>query len=152
MGNVIKPETKLSQWDALQLESLKAYGWSNEEIIRNVYASKLPKDESKFQFNYSGLSELARDHADTFERAVNDGYQIKYNTIRGIHSWILIALQLDAELVLDPGKEAVIVSLTETETFSLSSVLSFGWALQAIDGRIGDRENSIAYVVKPIGQ
>ncbi|GKU78032.1 hypothetical protein [Paenibacillus sp. L3-i20] len=149
METISKREAKLSQWDALQLESLKAYGWSNEEIITRVNAGDLPKDESKFQFNYAGLSELAHEHSDIFTQAVNDGYQIKYNTIRGIHSWILVALHREAELVLDSGNESVIVSLTEPEATSLSSVLSFGWVLKAVNAHNGKSDRSITYVVQP---
>lgn len=129
MGIAKKPEVKLSQWDALSLESLKMLGWSGEELITRVHAGNLPKDESKFAFDYTALTAFAAEHQDIFAKAVHEGYQIKYNTIRGIHSWILIALKHEAELVLEPGSEAVIASLSEEEAKRLESVLSFGWRL-----------------------
>lgn len=36
---------KLSQWDALLVESLRALGWSNEDILRKVAEGDLPVDE-----------------------------------------------------------------------------------------------------------
>lgn len=132
MENRTKPETKLSQWDALMLESLKAHGWTGEELISRVKKGELPKDDSMFQFEYAGLTAFANKHNEVFERAVTEGYQIKYNTIRGIHSWILVALQHEAELVLEPGQEAIVASLTEAEAAQLSAVLSFGWGVAAM--------------------
>ncbi|QNK56773.1 hypothetical protein [Paenibacillus sp. PAMC21692] len=144
--------TKLSQWDALQLESLKSLGWSNEELISRVNSGDLPKDDSKFQFDYAGLRTVASEEPDTLKAAVESGYQIKYNTIRGIHSWILVALKQDAELILDPGSEAVAASLTAAEAASLAGVLSFGWALTAVDdaGTAG-ADGRTAYRVSPAG-
>ncbi|REK74986.1 hypothetical protein [Paenibacillus paeoniae] len=129
MGIGTESEVKLSQWDALSLESLKAQGWSDEDLISRVHGGHLPKDESKFKFDYAGLIALAAEQADFFAQAVREGYQIKYNTIRGIHSWILIVFGQEAELVLESGAEAVISSLSTEEAHRLESVLSFGWTL-----------------------
>lgn len=144
-------QTKLSQWDALQLESLKALGWSNEQIIERVRGGDLPKDDSKFQFDYAGLRAVAADEPDTLKSALEDGYQIKYNTIRGIHSWILVALKQDAELILEPGAEAVVASLTESEASSLANVLSFGWEVSSDAGaKATDADSRSAYRVAPV--
>jgi len=149
MTNVFKPESRLSQWDSLMLESLKAYGWPNEELISRVHAGNLPTDESKFHFNYADLIAFAHENADTFEQAVKNGYQIKYNTIRGIHSWIYIALKQEAELILEPENESVIASLTDADAQLLASVLSFGWNLIIQDGT-QDLGGKASYRVEPI--
>ncbi|WP_309121199.1 hypothetical protein [Paenibacillus sp.] len=133
MNEPLHPETKLPQWHALLLESLKSYGWSNEELIRKVREGDLPKDESKFQFDYADLVAYAREHADALEDAIRHGYRVKYNTLRGIHSWIAVALRRDAELVLEPGGEAVVVPLSAEETRRVESMLSAGWKLSVPD-------------------
>jgi hypothetical protein len=148
MADRFKPDTKLSQWDALMLESLKAYGWSNDELISRVQAGNLPTDESKFHFEYAALTALANENADTFAQAVKNGYQIKYNTIRGIHSWILVALKQEAELILEPDNEAVIGYLSEAEAQRLASVLSFGWSLSSQEGT-QDSNGRASYRVAP---
>ncbi|WP_341280876.1 hypothetical protein [Paenibacillus sp. FSL H8-0537] len=124
---------KLSQWDALLLESLKSYGWTNEQLIRKVHAGDFPEDTSPFQFDYGLLNTLASSDAELFAQAVTEGYQIKYNTIRGIHSWIKVAFQQEAELLLDSGSGAVHVWLTNEEADRLASVLSYGWSLSKPD-------------------
>lgn len=40
-----KNKVKLSQWDALLVESLRSLGWSDEELLRRVAEGDLPADE-----------------------------------------------------------------------------------------------------------
>lgn len=139
---------KLSQWDALILESLKTQGWSAEELLDRVHAGKLPVDDSKFKFDYNRLTELAGSDPVAFEQAVRHGYRIKYNTLRGIASWILLAYGLEAELQLEPGQEAVVASLTEEEHNGLKAVLSYGWV---VNGKhAASPEARSAYVIEPL--
>ncbi|MFF2885785.1 hypothetical protein [Paenibacillus sp. NPDC057967] len=150
MGKGTKPEAKLSQWDALSLESLKTHGWTDDELINRVQTGNLPKDDSKFKFDYAGLATLAAEQALTFTQAVRDGYQIKFNTIRGIHSWILIVFGQEAELALEPGAEAVIASLSEEEASRLESVLSFGWTLNLQENDASAAEGKQLYQIVPV--
>ncbi|MBZ6370334.1 MAG: hypothetical protein LBE73_23290, partial [Enterobacter bugandensis] len=87
------------------LESLRSLGWSPEELIRRVQQNELPTDG---QFDYAELATgLAANEPEVFVSAVTDGYQIKYNTIRGIRTWIAVALGGEPELSLEEGSEAV---------------------------------------------
>jgi hypothetical protein len=147
----LRPLTKLPQWHALLLESLKAHGWSNEELIRRVQEGDLPKDESKFGFDYADLVAYAGEHRDEFAAAVVDGYTIKYNTLRGIHSWIFVAFGREAELALEAGREAVVVALTTEEILRLESLLSYGWKLTALDATT-DAEDRIAMRIEPLNR
>ncbi|MGZ0039251.1 hypothetical protein [Paenibacillus ottowii] len=121
---------RISQWDALMLESLRSLGWSHEELIRQVQQNELPTDG---QFDYTELATgLASKEPEVFVSAVTDGYQIKYNTIRGIRTWIIVALGREPELSLEEGSEAVTSELTQAEYDRLQQVLSLGWVIQEI--------------------
>ncbi|MRN56583.1 hypothetical protein [Paenibacillus monticola] len=120
---------KLSQRDALLLESLRGLGWSDEEMLLRVTEGDLPVDESKYHFDYKRLTALQAEKPEEFEQAVHEGYQIKYNTIRGIRSWISIALGKEAALELEEGKEAAEAALTIAEKNRLEAALSFGWQI-----------------------
>ncbi|WP_019914139.1 hypothetical protein [Paenibacillus sp. HW567] len=136
-------KVKLSQWDALLVESLRSLGWSDEELLRRVESGELPVDKSEYKFDYTQLTALAGEQPEQFRQAVTEGYQIKYNTIRGIRSWISVALGIQAELELEEGNEAVEAALREEEKNRLGAVLSFGW--QIVDtGRTG------VYRIEPI--
>ena len=112
----ISEKVKLSQWDALMVEGLRRLGWSDDELIERVRkGTDLPDDESVFQFDYAELAAFAAKEPETFEAAVRDGYQIKYNTVRGIRSWIAVAFGLEPELELEAGREAVTAELTAAQ-------------------------------------
>lgn len=139
---------KLSQWDALILESLKSQESSADELLRRVQAGQLPVDESKFQFDYTRLTELASDDLAAFEQAVRQGYQIKYNTLRGIASWILVVFGQEPELQLEPGHEAVVATLTAEQHQRLTAVLSYGWTVRG--EQAATPEASSTYVIEPL--
>ncbi|MEK5276957.1 MULTISPECIES: hypothetical protein [Paenibacillus] len=141
---------KLSQWDALLVESLRSLGWSDEDILRKVAEGDLPVDESEYQFDYKQLTTLQSEQPELFGQAVKTGYQIKYNTIRGIRSWIWVALDKEAALELEEGKEAAEVALTLAEKERLASVLSFGWQIES-DTKAADGDTAV-YRIAPIGR
>ncbi len=60
---------KLSQWDALLVESLRALGWSNEDILHKVSEGNLPVDESEYHFDYKQLTTLQAEQPELFEQA-----------------------------------------------------------------------------------
>ncbi|MEK3663018.1 hypothetical protein NSQ29_25975 [Paenibacillus sp. FSL F4-0236] len=141
---------KLSQWDALLVESLRSLGWSNEDILRKVAEGDLPVDESEYEFDYKQLTTLQAEQPELFEQAVKTGYQIKYNTIRGIRSWIWVVLGKEAELELEEGKEAIEIVLTTAEKNRLESVLSFGWQIHGGAGVEDDSSANASYRIEPI--
>ncbi|ALP36527.1 hypothetical protein ASL14_10510 [Paenibacillus sp. IHB B 3084] len=129
---------RISQWDALMLESLRALGWSDEELIHRVQHNELPSD-GQSDFDYAELATgLASKEPEVFVSAVTDGYQIKYNTIRGVRSWIAAAFGREPELSLEEGSEAVTSELTKVEYARLEQVLSLGWVIQEDRPATGD--------------
>ncbi|KPV57883.1 hypothetical protein QJ48_19700 [Paenibacillus sp. A3] len=150
MSSSDKNKTKLSQWDALMLESLNAYGWSKEERLRRIHAGELPQDESKFKFDYKLLTASAASDPATFQEAVYNGYQIKFSTLRGISSWLLLALGEEAELSLEPGQESVSAELTVEEHERLASTLSFGWVIHG--EHTGATDEKSAYRIEPLNR
>ncbi|SCW56210.1 hypothetical protein SAMN04487970_1015101 [Paenibacillus tianmuensis] len=148
MSSSDKSKAKLPQWDALMLESLKAYGWSKEELLRRIHAGELPQDESEFQFDYKLLTATAASDPAVFEEAVFNGYQIKYSTLRGISSWILLALGEEPELSLEPGQESVSAQLSVEERDRLASTVSYGWVIHGEhQGPAGEKS---AYRIEPL--
>ncbi|MBY0013865.1 hypothetical protein [Paenibacillus typhae] len=126
---------KLSQWDALLLESLRGQGWTDEQLLGIASAAELPEDNSPFAFDYKLLAAFAAEKPEEYRQAVTEGYQIKYNTIRGIRSWILVALGKEPKLELEEGKEAVEAELTADERTRVEQVLSFGWQISPADAQ-----------------
>lgn len=146
------PETnlvKLSQWDALTLESLSSQGWSADELLQRVRDGQLPVDDSKFKFDYTRLTELAGNEPEVFEQAVRHGYQIKYNTIRGIAGWIGLVFGQEPELILEPGQEKVVAKLSAAEHSRLTAVLSHGWVVRGADADTAASDAEQTYIIEP---
>ncbi len=126
----VTEKVKLSQWEALLLEALRHLGWSDQQLLELGSAQQLPVDESEYEFDYAELAAFAIAQPDVYRAAVQDGYRIKYNTIRGIRSWLHIAFELEPELILEEGQEAVIATLTKAQYDRLCKVLSPGWVIR----------------------
>lgn len=129
---------KLSQMEALMIEQLRKIGWSDEKIITGALNNELPIDDSEFQFDFSELSQFAKEHTEVFQAAITEGYEIKYNTIRGIRCWIVIVFDQEPRLVFEAGQEAVYATLNAVQQEKLESVLSFGWQLQVLDAETNE--------------
>ncbi|MFD2114195.1 hypothetical protein ACFSTH_14855 [Paenibacillus yanchengensis] len=142
-------KVKLSQWDAFQLESLRAHGLTNEDIIARIQSGDLPADSSKFKFDYADLRNFAEQAKAEFVSAVQDGYTIKYNTIYGIQNWLLVAFQVEAEVNIEPGQEIVQASLTTEQYKKFAAVLSPGWKIE-IDAA-NEAADVSTYYIRPTG-
>lgn len=140
-------KVKISQWDALLLESLRGRGWTDEQLLDITGAGELPADESVFQFDYQQLQATAKAQPEEFRQAVTSGYQIKYNTLRGIRSWIVVAFGKEPQLDLEVGQEAVEAELTEAEKSRLEEVLSYGWQVVPLSSA---DQGSASYRIEPI--
>ncbi|WP_411349565.1 hypothetical protein [Paenibacillus sp. WLX2291] len=129
-------KVKLSQWDALLLEALRSLGWNEQQLLNIGAVQSLPIDESVYEWDYSELAAFAAAEPDIYRSAVQHGYRIKYNTIRGIRSWLHITYNIEAELILDEGEEAVVATLTEAQQDKLAQVLSPGWHIRFVSSSL----------------
>lgn len=141
--NMSKDLVKLSQMNALMLEALRQRGFSDEQIINDALARNLPLDDSEFEFDFNELSEYVTQELSTVQSALHQGYQMKYNTIRGIRCWIVIVFGQEPKLVFDPGQEAVYATLNKQQQQQLQKAISHGWQLSILN------ENTNEIVIKP---
>lgn len=148
-------QIRLSQWDALLLESLRALGWSNDQLIERITKGEFPEDHSKYEFKYEPLQQLAEQQPEQLRKAIEQGYQIKFNTVGGIRSWVDVALNKPVELIEVGGLFNITASLTSSEQERLASVLSYGWLIKKVSeeaGKAGAEEDSSLYEIKPLSQ
>ncbi|MFD1886306.1 hypothetical protein [Paenibacillus wenxiniae] len=145
MNDIVQSEpaqqVKLSQWDALLLESLRSRGWSEQQLVEIGSLEPLPLDTSEYEWDYTELAALANAQPELYRQAVQYGYQIKYNTIRGLRSWLHVAFNVEPEMLLEEGQEAIHVTLTDTQFQRLQQVLSPGWVIRV--------ESAPLYCIEP---
>ncbi|MEJ8306372.1 hypothetical protein [Saccharibacillus sacchari] len=121
---------RLSQWDAIVLESVRALGLDSEELLRRAAEGELPSADNSIIADFTPLLILHREQPEVLEQAVKQGYRIKYNTLGGINTWIKIVFGRDSEVERGEGIEGVAVELTAAERERLAPVLSIGWTIE----------------------
>lgn len=121
---------RLSQWDAIVLESVRALGLNGEELLRRTAEGDLPSAEGAAVSDFGPLLTLHEEQPEVLRQAVKQGYRIKYNTLGGIHTWIRIVFGRESEVERGEGIEGVSVTLTAEERERLAPVLSIGWTIQ----------------------
>lgn len=121
---------KLSQWDAIVLESVRSLGLTDEEILHRTAQGDLPASRDEAIPSFEPLLTLQAEQPEAFERAVTEGYRIKYNTLGGINTWIRIVFGREAEVERSEGIEGVASELTPDERDRLKPVLSIGWTIE----------------------
>lgn len=140
---------RLSQWDAIVLESVRALGLDGEELLRRVSEGDLPSADGSIVTDFAPLLALHNGQPEVLEQAVKQGYRIKYNTLGGINTWIRIVFGLESEVEREEGIEGVAVELTANERDLLSPVLSIGWVIEAQSGEAA-RAEAAPYRVVPV--
>ncbi|OWA34179.1 hypothetical protein B9G55_17810 [Saccharibacillus sp. O16] len=129
---------RLSQWDAIVLESVRAKGLDGESLLERAAAGKLPDPTDSLVSDFSPLLTLHEEQPEVLRQAVTEGYRIKYNTLGGINTWIKIVFGREPEVERSEGMEGVSVSLTDEEYARLAPVLSIGWTLERQEGEAAE--------------
>ncbi|WP_040952222.1 hypothetical protein [Gorillibacterium massiliense] len=140
---------KVSQQIALLIESLRGLGWSEDELAELAKRKNgLPKDNSVFEFDYEELAVFAAGEPEIYESAVRKGYQIKFNTLGGLRSWLYVAFGMEPHIDRRPGLEGVTAILTNAQLERLETALSFGWRIEKIGESLD--EGKATYRLEPI--
>lgn len=140
---------RLSQWDAIVLESVRALGLDGEELLRRAAEKDLPAADGSIITDFEPLLTLHAEHPEVLEQAVKQGYRIKYNTLGGIQTWIRIVFGLESEVERGEGMEGVAVELTSAERDRLHPVLSIGWTIEPQQEE-AKRPEAAGYRVVPV--
>ncbi|MDF2921604.1 MAG: hypothetical protein K0R57_518 [Paenibacillaceae bacterium] len=148
LENNVQELVRLSQWDAILLESLRGHGWSDDELLQRIRQGDLPEDTSKFGLNYRNLVDTAAAEPETVEAAVRQGYRIKFNTLRGLSNWILLSQGHEPQVDTEPGRESITATLTTEQHSRLMSAISYGWTVTAA----GTAEGGTVYRIEPLNR
>lgn len=140
---------RLSQWDAIVLESVRALGLDGEELLRRTAVGDLPSAEGAVVSDFGPLLTLHQEQPEVLKQAVEQGYRIKYNTLGGIHTWIRIVFGRESEIERGEGIEGVSVELTAEERERIAPVLSIGWTIRKQEGDVSEAGTE-SYRIVPV--
>lgn len=137
---------KLSQWEAIILEAIRGNGVSNQVLLEQVKKGDFSPFASFAEgwIDFSDLLLFAENNWEDFERAVQEGYQIKFSTINGIKT--LLKLKFHQLAVQDyEDKETYLdqVKLEEAEVEWLRVTLSKNWRIVELEPQPQDGRKKI---------
>ncbi|WP_152657842.1 hypothetical protein [Oceanobacillus sp. CFH 90083] len=123
---------KISQMEAYIIETLRTNGITNEEIIHDVKV----KDVSKWKqihekFDFEQLITLAEKDFESFEKAINEGYAVKFVTVGGLERLLRLKFQKEpgkAYQKLETGAKEL--DLDEVSLQELKQMLSINWKVE----------------------
>lgn len=121
---------KISQHDALMIESIRAQGISNQILLDLVKGGKVIDLQAlgNGDFDYRELLQFANADWEAFEAAVLHGYRMKYNTINGIRYLLRVKFGKEAERVTrDEGDYLNNIELRTEDLNKLREILSSYW-------------------------
>lgn len=114
------------------IETLRANGITNEEIIAGVKAKDVTGwKQINEKFDFEQLIVLAEKDLASFEKAVNDGYIVKFVTVGGLER--LLSLKFGKEAGKDYQKKqtgAAGLNLDEASLNELEQILSLNWKIE----------------------
>ncbi|MEW4371451.1 hypothetical protein [Paenibacillus kandeliae] len=95
------PETfvKISQNSAIRIERLRREGVQDEQLVQ-----ALEQRNPQLLQGYAAAAELdmiawadyASEHGEQLKAAIQEGYQMTFNTVLGVRNWLLFALDMEA--------------------------------------------------------
>ena len=139
---------RLSQQHALLIESLRGRGWTDDELLGIAGRGELPKDDSVFEFDYEELRDFAAREPEVYAAAIREGYQMKFNTLGGLRSWLYLAFGEEPHIDRRPGLEGVSAILTEAQLSKLREALAFGWQVLEIGESL--ERGKATYRIEPL--
>jgi hypothetical protein len=126
---------KISQHDALMIESIRAQGTSDRALLELVRSGNLAdlQDSGNGDFDYRELLTFANADLASFEAAILDGYEIKFNTINGIRYLLRVKFGKEVErLTRDEGDYLADVELRTEDLNKLREIVSKYWSITEV--------------------
>ena len=121
----------LSQWEAFMVETLRHNGVSGEDIIKGLQENDVTRFQSyDTTFDYEDLHVSWTDDSERIEKAITDGYQVKFLSVYGIKRLLKLMFSLEepADYTLEE-QQFVQVPLTNQQATTVRTLLSPNWSI-----------------------
>lgn len=137
---------KLSQWEMMLLESARASGFVDEEIIHKLRTDNRAAfaQVEGGRYDFSDLFELAQQDPLTIEAAIREGYQIKFTTINGVKFLLNKRYGLSAETDYAVQEAALDqIRLKDDALAAVHSTLSPNWRIVELEKVPANKETVV---------
>lgn len=137
---------KISLMEAYLIETVRASGVTNEELVEQVSKKDVTAWENLNEnWDYTTLIDLQEKHPDAFKSIIQDGYQVKFITINGLKNLLRLKFNITEEEYELTAHGIEDLSVDEDTLSKIKLMLSPNWKVHetAIDREGVNRDISI---------
>ncbi|MCM3338865.1 hypothetical protein M3650_09550 [Paenibacillus sp. MER TA 81-3] len=145
----------LSQNTAIMLERARRKGFTDEQllnIIRTEDSSELIRINEEW-FTYDDFLSYAKEHGESLEQAVLEGYRITFNTMNGLKIWLQERFGVEEGTDFSRGERQYNgLKLSDANLDALKSTLAANWTVIEEEAAIGSERTVTLAVRAFVGQ
>ncbi|WP_019423835.1 hypothetical protein [Paenibacillus sp. OSY-SE] len=145
----------LSQNTAIMLERARRKGFTDEQllnIIRTEDSSELIRINEEW-FTYDDFLSYAKEHGESLEQAVLEGYRITFNTMNGLKIWLQERFGVEEGTDFSRGEGQYNgLKLSDANLDALKSTLAANWTVIEEEAAIGSERTVTLAVRAFVGQ
>ena len=139
---------KLSQWETMLLEAARAHGFVDEEIIHKLRSGNTEPflDVEGGKYDFTHLFALSKNDPQTLEKAIREGYQIKFTTFNGIKFLLNKRYDIQAERDYQVAGDTLDqVPLKDDALAWLKHAISKNWRIVELEKRADSGETLVRF-------
>lgn len=125
---------RISLMDAYLIETLRSNGVSNEEIVSTVKEGDVGAWQEQYaQFDFNMLLALAQENIAEFEKALEQGYQVKFITFNGLKNLLRMRFGKEEEKDYELTEKGIKnLLLNEEQYVQVKQMLSGNWVFTEV--------------------
>ncbi|QDI91564.1 hypothetical protein EPH95_10585 [Salicibibacter halophilus] len=129
---------QISQLSALLLEHVRNKGVPEMELQRAIREENIPflNEISDDDYHYDELFTYAKRLGENLEKALLEGYTMKFNTKDGLQAWLSLKFGFEEGSDYRTEEEQIKdLVIGESERQSIESALADNWAMETVEER-----------------
>lgn len=150
--NLTKTRVRISQKSAVLLEHARRQGFTDEQLltcIANNDMKTMQAAEDNY-YKYDEWANYAHEHGEDLATAIQEGYQMTFNTVFGVKRWLQERLGFLAtqDYIIEEGRmDGLMLNAADAEL--LSQTIAANWVIVKNEPVAGDKL-SISIVMKAL--
>ncbi|MEW9674603.1 hypothetical protein ABRT01_00180 [Lentibacillus sp. L22] len=122
---------KITQMDAFLIETIRANGISNQELLEKVKQGNVSEWKNfNPHFDFTRLVDLYQQDTEALSCILNDGYTLKFVTIKGIQRLLRLKFGMEADKDYRHTENGLSgISVTEKQLAVINDMLSPNWTI-----------------------
>ena len=138
--------SQISQMTAMLIEHARFQGVTELELQRAINEEDVDflNQISGDNFQYDGLFDYAKQHGEALEAAILKGYQMKFNTLKGLQTVLKNKFYFEENIDYQvENYEIIVPKMTDKEIQRLMSLTATNWRISPQGKQVGEEEQTV---------